>query len=261
MLLYEKRGFVFLRSENGLQWEETGRLDGFFECPDLFPLERPSDRERGESWVLVDGDGSYLLGDFDGGIFTPRSERLRVEYGPHFYATQVWSNAPGGRRIQLAWMRGGRYPEQVFNQQMSFPCELSLAETSRGLRLRRFPAAELSSRLGPPVPPEKLSGPFLLEASLTDKSVLRLTIYGIPLQVDLQGGEIHFGSRRTRIPLLKISAGTGFRLLVDTASVELFLDGGLVSYSACYLPRRGSPPLAFEDGAKVEVQPILTAPP
>ena len=42
-------------------------------------------------------------------------------------------------------MRGGNYPDMPFNQQMSFPCELSLRTTTHGMRLCRTPIKEIES--------------------------------------------------------------------------------------------------------------------
>ena len=37
----------------------------------------------------------------------------------------------------------GEYPDMPFNQQMSFPCELTLRDTPTGLRMFRNPVAEI----------------------------------------------------------------------------------------------------------------------
>jgi len=42
-------------------------------------------------------------------------------------------------------MRGGRYPNMPFNQQVSIPCDLSLHHTADGLRMLRNPIPELAT--------------------------------------------------------------------------------------------------------------------
>ena len=42
-------------------------------------------------------------------------------------------------------MRGGRYPDMPFNQQLTFPCDLTLRSFAEGLRLCRLPVEEIKS--------------------------------------------------------------------------------------------------------------------
>ena len=60
--------------------------------------------------------------------FHVEQEKEALDYGFNFYATQTWSDVPkkDGRCIQMAWIRGGKFPDMPFNQQLTFPCELSL---------------------------------------------------------------------------------------------------------------------------------------
>ena len=78
--------------------------------------------------MLVRGNGKYSVGEFDGRKFTEETPQLPCDHGPNFYATQTWGEIAGqeGRRVQIAWMRDGKYPDMPFNQQMSFPCDLTL---------------------------------------------------------------------------------------------------------------------------------------
>src|ERR1019366_7878848 len=61
-------------------------------------------------------------------------------------ATQTWGNTEtgDGRRIQAAWMRGPNFPDMPFNQQVSFPCELTLRSTLSGPRIFREPIKEIA---------------------------------------------------------------------------------------------------------------------
>jgi len=63
-----------------------------------------------------------------------------------------WGDIAGapGRRIQIAWMRGGKYPDMPFNQQVSFPCDMTLHTTPQGLRIYRNPIAEIRKLQGKP---------------------------------------------------------------------------------------------------------------
>jgi fructan beta-fructosidase len=54
----------------------------------------------------VDGNGSYVIGKFDGTQFIPESTKRQVEFGPALYATQAWKHPPEeGTVYQMAWMK------------------------------------------------------------------------------------------------------------------------------------------------------------
>ena len=141
-----KQWIAFHSSPDLKKWTFESRIDGFFECPDLFEL--PVSGKPGESrWVLYAADGAYVLGQFDGKKFTPDStQKQRVWYG-NFYAAQTFSDTPDGRRIQIGWGSGIAFPGMPFNQQMTIPCELTLHSTGEGLRMFARPVAE--ARLTP----------------------------------------------------------------------------------------------------------------
>ena len=138
-----KDGIAFLSSPDFKTWTAEGRIDGFFECPDLFEL--PVIGRSGESrWVIYSGDGEYRIGQFDGHAFQPETTRKeRVWYGD-FYAAQTFSQVPDNRRIQIGWGRNVAFPDMPFNQQMTVPVELTLRPTSDGLRLFASPVRELA---------------------------------------------------------------------------------------------------------------------
>ncbi|HYQ59379.1 MAG TPA: glycoside hydrolase family 32 protein, partial [Draconibacterium sp.] len=139
------RGVSFYTSTNLKDWNWESHIAGFFECPDLVKFQ-VSNRPDETKWVLFDGDGSYLMGSFDGKTFTPDSGKIKSDWGKNYYATQTWSNIPesDGRIIQIAWMRDGKFPEMPFNGQMSFPCELTVTKFDFGYKLIRKPVAEIS---------------------------------------------------------------------------------------------------------------------
>jgi sucrose-6-phosphate hydrolase SacC (GH32 family) len=163
MALYEKDGVSFFESPNLLSWTKTSHLaNNFYECPDLFELPVVEDPDV-RNWVLVSGDANYMIGSFDGTRFTPESEALCGDWGnPPFhliednftsrqmccqvYATQTWNKLPDGRRVQIAHMPQsnwiGRW-DAPFLGNLTFPCELSLHRTAKGLRVYRSPVGEI----------------------------------------------------------------------------------------------------------------------
>ena len=126
-----KRWIAFHTSPDLKQWKFESRIEGFYECPDLFEL--PVDGKRREKlWVLTAASSEYRLGTFDGRQFTPQTPMLPGHRGNAFYAAQTYSDIPArdGRRIQIGWGRIAT-PGMPFNQMMTFPCELTLRSTAR----------------------------------------------------------------------------------------------------------------------------------
>ena len=120
------------------------RVPGSSECPDFF--EMPIEGEPGATrWIFWTANNAYLVGSFDGTKFVVESGPQRGDVGDCYYAAQTFSDAPAsdGRRIQIAWMRGGQYPGMPFNQQLSFPTVLTLRRDPEGLRLCRSPVEDL----------------------------------------------------------------------------------------------------------------------
>jgi len=240
MMLYGDDQYHVLTSENLLSWkDEHHPIPQCFECPDLFEL--PVDTQKGiTKWVLVQGSGKYSIGSFDGTAFKEESERLDCDIGPNFYATQTWANTQtgDGRRIQAAWMRGGNYPDMPFNQQVTFPRELTLRTTPKGLRLFREPIREIESlQKTPQTRTDRTlkSGETLMLESSGD-----LFPAGASLTFVIRGERVIFTSAA-------IESGTAhgpvqdrvkaIELLIDRTSIEAFVNHGEVSTSRCVLPR------------------------
>ena len=130
------------------------RIDGFYECPELFELPVDGDTNN-TKWIVHAADGDYVIGRFDGKTFTAESPKQRWSYGNCFYASQTYNNLPpaDGRRIQIAWGRIAT-PGMPFNQCMLFPCELTLRTTEDGLRMFAAPVREIETlheHKGPPI--------------------------------------------------------------------------------------------------------------
>ncbi|MHA1331668.1 MAG: hypothetical protein ACTSR2_11375 [Candidatus Hodarchaeales archaeon] len=140
--------YALFASPNLKQWTRLCdiQLPGSSECPDIFELSVDGDKEK-TKWVFWGANGNYIMGTFDSRIFRRESDVLQSDGGANFYAAQTWSDIPAsdGRRLQIAWMRGGKYPGMPFNQQMSFPCQLTLQTTPEGIRLYRQPIKEIEN--------------------------------------------------------------------------------------------------------------------
>ena len=138
-----KNGISFYSSPNLRQWTYHSKLDGFYECPDLFqiPVEGRPNETR---WVLYDASSGYMLGRFDGAVFTPETPKLPGNKGSGFYAAQTFTEMPAGdsRRVRIGWAVINM-PAMPFNQMMYFPTELTLRPLPEGLRLCSQPVREI----------------------------------------------------------------------------------------------------------------------
>ncbi len=120
-----KQGISIYNSDDLIHWKLQSHTEGFSEGAELYSL--PLDgKESEKKWIMAGLTGGYMIGKFDGKLFTPETGVKRMDYGKNFYAARTWSNAPEGKLIQIAWMKGAKYPKMPFDGQMTFPRELSL---------------------------------------------------------------------------------------------------------------------------------------
>ncbi|HEU5068781.1 MAG TPA: immunoglobulin domain-containing protein [Verrucomicrobiae bacterium] len=139
-------GVQFYSSPDFRHWTFRSKIyNGFFECPDLFPLAVDGDTNNVQ-WLLCDASSSYQLGEFDGVKFTPATPKLAGNRGAGFYASQTFTRMPPGdpRVVRMGWAIIGM-PGMPFNQMMYFPTELNLRTTADGVRLCSTPVAEITN--------------------------------------------------------------------------------------------------------------------
>ncbi len=247
----ENNEFILESSTDLKQWTQLQefRVEGCNECPDFFPMPLDGDATH-TKWVFTAANGHYVVGSFDGEQFKPEQEPRQVDFGRNYYAVQTYSDIPAsdGRRLQIAWMAGGRYPHMPFNQQMSFPAELTLHATPDGPRLFRYPAKEIESLHGadhhwahlaikPDAPPLAgvEGGLFDIQAVIDpgDSKEVGLEINGVRVTYDVGKGELSsLGTAKVDV----IDGHLKLRILADRTSIETFANGGRVSLTSCYLP-------------------------
>jgi fructan beta-fructosidase len=220
------------------------------ECPDIFELSVDGNSAN-TRWIFWGGNGNYYIGSFDGHEFQPESDVLRVDLGANFYAAQTWSDIPSsdGRRLQIAWMSGGKYPDMPFNQQMSIPCELTLRTTPEGIRMYRQPVKEIESLHRKEFSWNShalKSGENLLSGISGDLFDIRAEIaLGNVSEVGLivRGEKIKYSASENQLSFLDRSAHLEpiqnmirLQVLLDRTSIEVFGNDGRVSMSSCFLP-------------------------
>ncbi len=240
----EGRFIAFYSSPDLKDWTFESRIEGFFECPDLFklPVGEGKDKDK-DRWVLYAADGEYMLGDFDGKAFTPSSAKQKLWHG-NFYAAQTFDHAPEGRRVQIGWARGIEFPQMPFNQQMAVPAELTLRDGPAGLRMFAAPVKELASlrgqrhawrdvtlASGDSVSFDGVSGDtYEIEATLEGGSAdsAEFRVRGVQVLLNLKEGTLTCGDVQARF---NRSGRVTLHMLVDRGSIEVFVNGGEVAVS------------------------------
>jgi sucrose-6-phosphate hydrolase SacC (GH32 family) len=259
MVMYGEGRYHVLTSLDLLRWrDERHPIPNCFECPDIFEMPLDGDH-RNTKWVLIQGSGMYSVGHFDGREFSEETPRLVCDLGPHFYATQTWHNTDtgDGRRIQIAWMRGSFFPKMPFNQQLSFPCELTLHSTTAGPRLFRRPIREIK-RL-------HCKAKTWRGRSLTDGEVLPLAangdLYRMRAELTIPtGAKATFTLRGESVTLSTNGLSSGeahgqvdgdvrtVEILLDRASIETFVNEGELASTRYVLPKSEGLSLTADGG-------------
>ena len=278
MALYkDAHDFAFFASPNLREWTHLSdiTLPDSSECPDIFELPVDGDAKN-TKWVFLGGDGSYVLGSFDGTVFKAETEKCKADWGANYYATQSYSDIPeaDGRRIQIAWMNGGRYPRMPFNQQMNFPCELRLRSLPEGIRLCRMPVREIELLHEPGLtrgdftlapgenPLAELSGDLFdlrVEIELGEAAEVGLTLRGEALRYNVKDKTLTCLGKTA--PMNAVNGVISLQVLLDRASVEVFGNGGSVPMSICFEPKKENRTVAlFSAGGPAKVRSLQAFP-
>jgi fructan beta-fructosidase len=260
MVMYGEGRYHVLTSANLLDWkDEHNPIENSFECPDFFEL--PVDgNPKNKKWVLIQGNGNYSIGTFNGTKFTEETGRRACDIGPNFYATQSWANTDtgDGRRIQVAWMRGAKFPDMPFNQEISFPCELTLYTTKDGLRIFRQPITEirkLHNRESKWSNVTLAAGQDLSMATSGDLFQICADLSvpaGAKLTFNLRGVSVAVTDRTLDSASESAATQDGVRhveILLDRGSLETFINHGEISDTRFVLPNSEGLSLRADGGA------------
>lgn len=244
MVLNERDGHSIYTSADLKEWTYQSHVTGFWECPELIGLPVDGDKTR-TKWVMYGASGTYMIGSFDGKRFTPEGGKYCYTTGS-IYAAQTINNIPAsdGRRIQIGWGRIS-HPDMPFNGMMLLPTELTLQTTKEGIRLVNRPVKEVETLCHPVKAWQNLTSDEansqLKEFYSADRLRIRTTF---KLSHATSAGFNLFGQRiidydmngntlngRFYSPQDPTSMELTADIYVDRTSIEVFIDGGLYSYS------------------------------
>jgi len=242
MALYDefqsKQWITFHTSPDLKAWTYQSRVEGFFECPDIFELPVDGDAKN-RKWVITAANSDYKVGTFDGREFSSAPQKLKGNHGRGFYAAQTFTNDPKNRVIQIGWLQAPS-PSAPFNQCMSIPIQLSLVSTEQGPSLARWPVSELAGLreksfdlgardVAPGTNPlSEITGEILeVEAVIDPKEAkqVEFLIRGIKVSYDVAKQELMVQDHRVPAPLVK--GKQHLRMFLDRTVLEVFASNGL----------------------------------
>jgi sucrose-6-phosphate hydrolase SacC (GH32 family) len=249
-----KKGFSFYTSDNLVNWQYQSHLAGFSGNPDMVEL-RVNNRPDDSRWVIFEANGNYIIGSFDGRQFVPESIRLKNDFGSDFYVSKTWINIPAkdGRIIQIALMKNDQWEDMPFNNQLTFPCELSLKKINAGIFLTKQPVREIEQLYGkktswsnknliPGINQNIIKG--IEGECLRIKGRFDLKTcesFGFMLRTGKknQGTELVYNVKRgtmsllgQTVPVEPVDNKIFLDILLDRSSVEVFINNGRAAISA-----------------------------
>jgi len=235
----------------------------------------------------------YFVGSFDGKKFTSEHEDIKwLDYGKDNYAGVSFSDIPeaDGRRIYLGWMSNWRYANQIptegWRSQMTLPRELELHEKKGEYYLVQNLVRELDTYFD--IKEEKKEV-IVTEEETTffevDDDYLEIILslknmnankYGLTIEhTDSQYTTITIDTKENVLVLsreksgvvdfsdnfpklqrirLKDSNQLHLRIIVDSSSLELFIDGGEQALTSLIFPDKVSKRIAlFAEEGKVNL--------
>jgi sucrose-6-phosphate hydrolase SacC (GH32 family) len=257
MVVYDETGGkqrnAIYTSPNLKEWTFRSAVDGFFECPEL--IELPIDGNPNETaWLMFGVNNQFLIGQFDGKTFTPEpgGSKSYGNYGNCFGAAQTFSNAPGGRRIEIGCERG-ELNNTSFWFKMSVPLELTLHRTADGPKLYSYPVRELERlrerRKNFPdillsnnetIIPNMNAGSkdITVEFAISEgTSTVGIKVGDATLSFDAKANQLSCGDAKA--PLKPVDGKVRLRVLADRGILEIFANDGLV-YMPVAVPVSGA---------------------
>lgn len=250
--------------------QSIGAHGGVWECPDLFPLT-----VKGKTkWILLSsinpgayngGSGTqYFIGDFDGKKFESQDMTTRwLDYGKDNYAGVTFSGLQNSR-IFMGWMSNWQYADKVPTESWrgatTIPRKLKLIELDNKFFLLSFPVSQLDkySKKRQKIQFNrtiKLDNPvFRLNGSLKALNDFELIVknskdenikFGFEASSNrfyidrTTSGNVSFNDNfkgRHYAPRLSKKSLIDFQVIVDVASIEVFVDGGLTTMTEIFFP-------------------------
>jgi fructan beta-fructosidase len=239
------------------------------------------------------GSGTqYFIGDYDGISFKTNQKDIKwIDYGTDNYAGVIYNNTPNNERIFIGWMSNWLYarntPTKNWRSAMTLPRKLSLEKIGNNYVLKNCPIQQLKTIIIPEYSEELLSIQankkivfeynHLNQSQIEFKALtknLKLTfsnevndslvlIYDHKMNsfsIDrtnsgLVNFEANFGKsiHKTETPNLT-TATLDYQIILDWSSVEIFLNGGVYSFTEQIFPNKPYTKLSIQSDEDQEIK-------
>ena len=236
----------------------------------------------------------YFVGDFDGKTFTTSQKEIKwVDYGTDNYAGVTYNDAPGGERIFLGWMSNWNYardtPTTNWRSAMTLPRTLSLSTIKGDYVLQSQTVAQLDKQLSTDFSIEKIKLNKGVDKAFAYSNInqskiqfkaenknLKLVFSNdandlLVLQYDAQkqtfavdrrlSGKVNFEKsfgekiHTTPTPNL-ITKNIDFQIILDWSSIEIFLNGGVYSFTEQIFPNQPYTKLTIQSDENQEIKTL-----
>jgi fructan beta-fructosidase len=226
----------------------------------------------GTQYFIGEFDGTNFVSE------NSRETTLWTDFGADYYAPQSWNEEPDARRLMIGWMNNWQYarliPAGEWRGAFSLIRELSLKQTEAGIRLFQQPVPELQNLRSTHTHrgAETIQPGSNILADLHGSSLEILAEFQFEGDVELFGFRLRVGAneqttvgydpKERRIFVDRTRSGSvdfheGFarihsaaldpsdnkirlHIFVDSSSVEVFANDGLMTFAECIFPAADS---------------------
>jgi fructan beta-fructosidase len=241
------------------------------------------------------GSGTqYFVGDFDGKKFKTNQKEIKwIDYGTDNYAGVTYNDAPHNKRIFIGWMSNWLYardtPTKNWRSAMTLPRELTLSETNNQYLLKSTVVEQLKKQLVPAFSKKlittnsdqktTLNYAFLNQSQLSfnaknedlklvfsnktkDSLVLNYDAKQKIFSVDRRHSGIvnfenNFGKEIHSTPVSNIISETiDYQIILDWSSIEIFLNGGIYTFTEQIFPKKPYTKLSIQSNESQDIKNI-----
>ena len=239
------------------------------------------------------GSGTqYFIGDFDGKSFKTTQKDIKwIDNGADNYAGVTYNNAPDNKRIFIGWMSNWSYardtPTKNWRSAMTLPRELSLEKINGDYVLKNTPAEQFKKQGTTAFSKDeiilKANQKTTFDYQYLNQSAVQLNAKNKNLKLvfsnevkdslvinydaklktfaidrthsGIVNFEKSFGEKihNTKIPNIRTET-IDYQIIVDWSSIEIFLNGGVYSFTEQIFPSKPYTKLSIQSNEIQEIK-------